>query len=128
MVDKAILCVDDEAILLMALTYELRKNFGDTFIYEKAINADEAFGIIEDIKKEGIPLIMIISDWLMPGIKGDEFLEIIHEKYPEIKAIMITGHADLESLEKVKANQSVIGILKKPWDALELKNLISSII
>lgn len=126
MIKQAILCVDDEAILLYALVQELKKGFGDTFIYEKACDADNAFQIISELSQEGISLILIISDWLMPGIKGDEFLEIVHRNNPGIKAIMITGHADVTALEKVRTNTSVIGILKKPWNALELKNLISA--
>ncbi len=125
MIKQAILCVDDEAILLYALVQELKKSFGETFIYEKACDADGALQIIEDLEAEGISLILIISDWLMPGLKGDEFLEIVHAKNPAIKAIMITGHADINAIEKLKSNPSVIGILKKPWNALELKNLIS---
>jgi len=126
MIKRAILCVDDEAILLYALVQELKKGFGETFIYEKAGDADSAFQIIEELDTEGISLILIISDWLMPGLKGDEFLEIVHRKTPAVKAIMITGHADINAIEKLKTNASVIGILKKPWSALELKNLISA--
>jgi len=121
---QAILCVDDEAILLFALVQELKKDFGDAFVYEKASDADTALQIIDELAQDGITVILIISDWLMPGIKGDEFLELVNRNNPGIKAIMITGHADTTALEKVKSNPSVIAILKKPWDALELKNII----
>lgn len=95
-------------------------------VYEKASDANSSLQVIEELARAGICLILIISDWLMPGMKGDEILDIVKRNNPEIKAIMITGHADTAALEKVRTNTSVIGILKKPWNALELKNLISA--
>ncbi len=74
---KAILCVDDEMIILLALIQELKSSFGNEFLYEKATDANQAFEVIEDLELEGVKLILIISDWLMPGIKGDEFLEMV---------------------------------------------------
>lgn len=124
MIKQAILCVDDEAILLFALVQELKKGFGDTFIYEKASDAENAFQIIGDLAQDGISLILIISDWLMPGIKGDAFLEIVNRNNPGVKSILITGHADNAAIDKVKSNPSVIAVLKKPWNALELQNII----
>ncbi len=68
---SAILCVDDEAIIVMSLIHELKTNLGERFIYESAMNAREAFQPIEDTIQEGNEVILVISDWLMPGIKGD---------------------------------------------------------
>jgi len=68
---KAILCVDDEILILLSLLRELKSFFGETFVYERATNANQAFKVIDELALEGIKLILIISDWLMPGIKGD---------------------------------------------------------
>lgn len=87
----AILCVDDEPIILLSLVQELKRTFGGELEYEQAMNAEAALKTIEDLEAEGVRVILIISDWLMPGIKGDKFLEIVHERYPGIRAIMITG-------------------------------------
>ena len=75
---EAILCVDDEALMLLSLKTSLSRNLGENFIYETAINVEQAWEIIEDFHKDGIELILIISDWLMPGIKGDQFLIDVH--------------------------------------------------
>ena len=124
MSSKAILCVDDEVIVLLSLRQELKKTFGDTFIYEQATNAEIALEIIDELYGENIRIILIISDWLMPGMKGDEFLELVNNKHPDIKAIMITGQADEEVLEKMEQNSYMISIMKKPWDSRELIKLI----
>lgn len=80
--NNAILCVDDEPIILIALKQELKKQFGNEFQYETAINANEALEVVDELAQNGINVILILSDWRMPGIKGDEFLIHIHLKYP----------------------------------------------
>src|SRR6218665_1817436 len=99
---SAILCVDDEPIILIALKQELKKQFGNEFQYEVALNANEALAVIDELVETGVNVILILSDWLMPGIKGDEFLISIHKKYPEIRSIMITGHIDETAVARVK--------------------------
>ncbi len=81
---------------------------------------------IEELVKEGIRVVLIISDWLMPDIRGDEFIEIVHAKYPSIKAIMITGNADNEMIEYFRKQNSILAVFKKPWDSEELLTLIRS--
>lgn len=115
----AILCVDDEAIILVTLKQELRSRFKDEFIYETALNAGEALEIIDDLSRDGIPLKAIISDWLMPGIKGDEFLRTVHRRFPEIKSIILTGHGNLEILADLRTT-GLVALLQKPWKNEEL--------
>jgi DNA-binding NtrC family response regulator len=121
---RAILCVDDEALMLMALTHELRRRFRDRFLYEQALSAEAGLKAIDDLLREDIEVIIIISDWLMPGMKGDEFLERVNERHPGIKEIMITGQADAEALERLKENPALIAIFPKPWSSEELIAII----
>ena len=122
---NAILCIDDEAIILLSLIQELKNSFGNRFVYEKALDAKSALRVIEELKEEGIKLLLIITDWLMPGIKGDELIAMIRDKYPEIKAILITGQADQDAIDKVIEDGLVIDVLKKPWHPIVLKEIIS---
>ena len=110
----AILCVDDESIILVTLKQELRLRFKDEFIYETARGAGEALEIIDDLAHDGIEVRAILSDWLMPGIKGDEFLRTVHRRFPEIKSVIVTGHNDLEKLADLDAT-GLVGVLHKPW-------------
>lgn len=66
---KAILCIDDERIVLESLKGQLRKNFGSTCQYEFAESPEEGFEIIEELTNSGTQLLIIVSDWLMPEIK-----------------------------------------------------------
>ncbi|OAD23176.1 two-component response regulator, partial [Candidatus Thiomargarita nelsonii] len=74
MTEQVILCVDDEEMVLNSLEMQLKEQFGDKYIYELAENAEDALEIIEELDEEGTEVLIIVSDWLMPGIKGDEFL------------------------------------------------------
>jgi len=123
---KAILCVDDEKIVLDALKEQLTANFGYRYIYEVAENAQEAWEVIEDLSEEGVTLLLIVSDWLMPGIRGDEFLIQVHEKFPSISKIMLTGQADPKAMANAEQNANLKACLLKPWNEQELVQIIQS--
>ncbi|MCS7189292.1 MAG: response regulator, partial [Bacteroidia bacterium] len=80
---RAILCVDDEKIVLDSLQDQLRSTFGDEFEYEIAESVEEAWEVIDDLVSQGYEMVLVISDWLMPRVKGDTFLIELHQKYPE---------------------------------------------
>jgi DNA-binding NtrC family response regulator len=116
----AILIVDDEAIILMSLKQELRAKYGDTFLLEAALNATEANAIIDELAVDGVQVILIISDWLMPGIKGDEFLAGAKSRHPDVHCIIISGHADLDSIARARENLHLDAFIQKPWNRGEL--------
>lgn len=126
MINKVILCVDDEKIVLDSLLRQLETKFGGSFIYESAENADEALEIIEELQDEGKMILILVTDWLMPGIKGDEFLIKVHEKYPKIVKIMLTGHAEQEAVENAKKHANLHRLIHKPWSEEELFEAVES--
>jgi len=123
----AILCVDDEPTVLFSLKSELRSHFSNKFIYETASSAEEALETIEFLINESVSIVLIVSDWLMPRMRGDEFLKIVRNNYPHIKCIMLTGHIDQSSLKDVVENKLAEKIISKPWKKFELLNTIEEI-
>ncbi len=117
---KAILCVDDEPIVLNSLRTQLKRHFGDRYTYEIAENADDAWEVIEELVDEGVEILLIVSDWLMPGVKGDEFLILVHRQHPGIITFMLTGQADDKAVENAKQNASLRACFHKPWQEVEL--------
>lgn len=120
----AILCVDDEHIILTSLELQLKKHFGEQFIYEFAESAEEGIEIIEEFTQNDIQIVLIVSDWLMPGTKGDEFLISVHQKHPKVVKIMLTGQADPEAIERTRTQANLHCCLYKPWMEEELKEAI----
>jgi CheY-like chemotaxis protein len=112
-----ILCVDDEVVILDSLEIQLQNAFKDEYAYEMAESADEALEIIEELEEDEAEIIVIVSDWLMPGMKGDEFLIKIHEKFPKVIKILLTGQADEEAIQRAKIGANLHRCLSKPWDA-----------
>jgi CheY-like chemotaxis protein len=63
-----ILCVDDEKMILSSLKAQLKEKFGSEFIYETSENAADALELIDELRKESTGILVIVSDWMMPGI------------------------------------------------------------
>ena len=122
----AILCVDDEIVILESLKEQLKRYFGDRYIYEVAESANEAWEVIEELQEEEIKILIIVSDWLMPGVKGDEFLIQVHQKFPQLITIMLTGQADRSAIERVKQEANLYACFYKPWQEQELCQAIAS--
>ncbi len=126
MYKPVILCVDDEKIVLQSLKTQLKSAFGDAYIYEIAEDANEALELIEELKEEEAKILLIVSDWLMPGMKGDELLIRVHQEFPNIIKIMLTGQADEEAIARAKQDANIHSCLYKPWAEEELIETIQS--
>lgn len=124
---NAILCVDDEAIILIAMKQELRRHYGARFIYETAMNAEEAFTVINELQADNVRVVIIISDWLMPGMKGDEFLVLVKQRFPHVATIMVTGQADEAAIRRAMEEAQLHACIKKTWSANELTDLVDEI-
>lgn len=125
MKDKAILFVDDEAIILLSMKSQVKNHFGEDYIYVTAETGEEAMELIHDLHAEGVVILVIVSDWAMPGMNGDEFLRLVHQKFPKIELIVVTGYADLKSVEALQTEIGLSSFLKKPWEERELISAIS---
>lgn len=120
----AFLIVDDEAIILMSLMRELRVHFGNRYRVETALSAEEGLELMDELAADGVEIILIISDWLMPGMKGDEFLIRAKQTNPTVRTIMITGQADEAAIERARREAGLVACFTKPWSAEELGEAI----
>jgi len=115
-----ILCIDDERIVLNGLQAQLSRDFGTTYSIEIAESGEEAFEIIEELLSKGIAIPVVISDELMPGIKGHELLTKIHIKSPATYTILLTGQSDLYAVTEAVNNANLYRYIAKPWDGNDL--------
>jgi serine phosphatase RsbU (regulator of sigma subunit) len=86
MKDK-ILLVDDDAMVLAGLKRQLRNQFN----IETALSGEEALKMVA----EKGPYAVVISDFLMPGMNGIEFLCRLKANNPETVRMMLTGSDDM---------------------------------
>lgn len=120
----AILTVDDEKIILDSVRAQLERNFQQKYLLEFAQSAEEAMEITHELVSEGITILLIISDYMMEGMKGDAFASWIRETYPQIKVVMLTGHMGQELSKELLGAQLVEKIIQKPWKEEELVELV----
>ena len=120
-----LLCVDDEIIVLTALKDQLRRAFGNDFHIDVAESAEEALELLDELSEQGHRLLVIVSDWLMPGMKGDDFLVEAHRRFPTVVKIMLSGQAEQAAVDRAKKEAGLHEFLAKPWNAAELVETIN---
>lgn len=117
---SVILCVDDETIVLKSLVTQLGRIFGEEYIIETAESGEEALEIIEEIQENNETLPLIISDQLMPGMKGNELLKKVHSISANTLKILLTGQADAAAVGDAVNNAKLYRYISKPWAADDL--------
>ena len=89
-----VLVVEDEMVLRMRAV-DIVEDAGFTAI--EAVNADEALAILE--ARSDISL--LFSDIQMPGsMDGLKLAYAVHERWPSIKIILVSGHVKLSDTDK----------------------------
>jgi len=119
-----ILFVDDEKLVLDSLIAQVRSAYEDTYDYETAQSAEEAWEIIEDYHDRQRRIVLLISDWLMPLEKGDSFLIRVAQRYPDIRLIMLSAYADEEAIRRAERYANLFAFIRKPWEREALLNTI----
>lgn len=116
----AIVCVDDQKMVLMSLNDHLTRNLGENYDIKLAESGTEALSIFAQSQAEGTEIPVIIADQIMPGMQGDELLENIHALYPKVLTIMLTGHADAEVIANAVNSANLYRYINKPWNETDL--------
>src|SRR6476659_2044663 len=103
-----ILLVDDDSVLLDALSEAIRLHFPPV-----RIDAFESASTALDQQLDTYDV--IISDVKMPGIDGLEFLRRSREAVPDVPVLLITGHGDTEiAIKALRAG--AFDLIQKPLD------------
>ncbi len=107
-----VLIVDDEPNILEGLRQALWKSPYEVLT---ASGPEEALGVLRERKVD-----VVISDQLMPGMTGTELLGLVHDRQPDAVRIMLSGHADAETVIRTINEGEVYRFLTKPCDRTEL--------
>lgn len=120
MESKVLLCVDDDSTMLTALRALLGKALGSSATLEVAESGAEAMEICAELQAEGRELSVVVSDFIMPGMRGDELLVRIHEKSPHTIKIMLTGQCDHEGVKRSIDEANLYRFMEKPFNNADL--------
>ncbi len=114
-----ILIVDDDRNILEAVERLFRRDPGLA-----VFRASSAVEGMEIVKTNAIAV--IISDNLMPGKSGVEFLEWAKTASPDSMRILLTGSADLRVAINSINRGEVFRFITKPWDRNEFRTIVFS--
>lgn len=115
---KHILVVDDEPFVCDAVKMML--NF-DGHIVETANNAKDALAMFEEGKFD-----LVITDFAMPAMKGDELAAAIKARAPKQPVVMITAYAEMLQ-SSGNPLKGVDWIISKPFLLENLRDAIAKV-
>ncbi len=115
---EKILCVDDEQSVLNSIKRALRGLCEIEF-------ADSGEQAMEYLRNSG-PFAIVISDMLMPGMNGIDFLAKSKEISPDCTRIMLTGDSDQSTAIGALNKGDIFRFLKKPFDNHDLQNAVEA--
>ena len=115
---KHILVVDDDQSVLGVLINSLSE-----FKLTVARDPDEALVLAGQI---GV-LDLVITDYLMPSMTGEELLGRLRERHPGVKALIVTAHADILDHE-APAWWTREQHLEKPFSVATLRQAVERLI
>ena len=106
-----ILVVDDSRSMRMLIKRCMRQaGFGGCSLEEAGDGAEG----LEKMKAEQPKL--VLSDWNMAGMGGEQFAQRVHDSYPEVIVGFITSETSTEINERAMATGARF-LLTKPFDA-----------
>jgi len=111
----SVLYVDDEENNLIAFKASFRRNF-------KIYTALSALEAKEILSKNLIHV--LITDQRMPVTNGSELLRQAVKENPDQMRILLTGFSDFDALTDAVNEGKIYRYLQKPWDDVELRNVI----
>lgn len=112
LLNRRILCVDDEANVLDAFRRTLRRDF------EVSV-ADGGEAALAMIESDG-PFAVVLSDMRMPGMNGIQLLSRVKDVAPESVRMMLTGNSDQQTaIDAVNAG-NIFRFMTKPCPPEEL--------
>jgi two-component system response regulator YesN len=113
-----LMLVDDEEDVREGVVQEIDWQACGFEVIEKAENGQEALELME----KQVPDI-VVTDIQMPFMNGIQMSELIREKYPMTKIIILTGHDDFEYAQKA-VKLHIDEYVLKPFSSQELMHAI----
>lgn len=116
-----LLVVDDEALIREAITSIIDwESLGFTTIFQ----AEDGLEALEICRSDKIDL--VLTDIVMPFMDGMELTRVLHDEFPQIHIVILTGHEEFE-YAKEAIDMSVKNYILKPVGAKTLYSKMEAI-
>lgn len=116
-----VLLADDESAIALLFEMDLSRR---GYCVLKAHSASEATKISEDFPT---PIDVLVADWNMPDMKGDELAHQLLKLRPEMKLILMSGHPGAaDTINGFPKNQAIF--ISKPLTPSKLDSAIKELL
>jgi CheY-like chemotaxis protein len=115
-----VLVVDDVRLVLTSLRRLLERAGFEVEVAESAV---DALAVLERV-----PVDLIVSDFMMPGMTGIEHLRVVAERWPRVRRAMLTAQAEKDLLDRSLADGLLHAAFQKPWGNKELVDALKGIL
>ena len=117
---EAVVCVDDDPLVLGALREQLQRGLARRCEIETARSGAEALELLDELAADGVEVPLLISDQHMPGMEGVDLLAQVHQRHPAMLKIMLSGGANAHVLGDAVNRAGLYRVLHKPWNPDDL--------
>ena len=114
-----VLIIDDEEDLLNMMSTAIKGRFEQVDVMRTS-SSEGAFQGISQFSPD-----LIITDLVLPGTSGIEFIDRIKEVAPSVPIIAISGFPD--EMVKLKQHQPEVNFLNKPFPLEKLNQILKPI-
>jgi response regulator RpfG family c-di-GMP phosphodiesterase len=116
--DEKVLIVDDDLNILASYQRSLRGHFQVTI-------AEGGTKGLQVLRDEG-PFTVVVADYKMPQLDGMQFLSVVRKFAPDTIRIMLTGHADLQTVLAAINRGGFFRFLLKPCTSEDMREAIKA--
>ncbi len=92
-----LLMVEDNAVLANTLVRFLREQ-GDLTVAAVVSSAEAALAQLTNLLVD-----LVLVDVALPGISGIELVAVLHEQYPELPCLVLSGHDEIGYVKRALA-------------------------
>ena len=108
--------VDDEKDLLENIHESFEnEGYSDILTIRSRTSGEKAVHLAKEAKKNNTDVALLLTDMVMPGMKGFEVIEEFKLLFPDIVPMILTGYADKESAIRAINMGEVNAYFEKPW-------------
>jgi len=111
-----ILTVDDDPMVLRAITRDLRARYGSDYRIVQASSGAQALTALAELALRLRPVALIATDQRMPDMTGTEMLRQARQHAPDAKLLLLTAYADTDVAIRAINDIGLDYYLLKPWD------------
>ncbi len=108
---SVVLIVDDDPLIIQSLKFVLER-------YYEVISESDPLKVPELLTKSVVDV--VISDEIMPGMRGSELAGVINDQFPNIVKIILSGNSEKRDIVKAINRGHIFYFLFKPVDTVHL--------